>query len=45
MGGAVAISVTGFAVAIASKESWVFIICSLLHCALRKLQGLLTLLK
>lgn len=45
MGGAVAISVGGFAVAIASKESWVFIVSSLLHRALRKIQGLLTRLK
>lgn len=45
MGGTVAICVSGFAVAIASKESWVFIVSSLLHRALGKLQGLLTLLK
>lgn len=45
MGGTIAISVSGFAVAIAPKESWVFIVSSLLHRALRKLWGLLTLLK
>lgn len=42
---AVAICLRGFAVTIASKESWVLIVCSLLHGALRKFQGLLTLLK
>lgn len=43
MGGAIAIGL--LAVAIASEESWVFIVSSLLHRALRKFQGLLTQLK
>lgn len=42
---AVAISIGGFAVTVASKESWVLIVGSLLHGALRKLQGLLSPLK
>ena len=45
MGGTIAISISSFAVAIASEESWVLIVSSLLHRVLRNLWGLLTLLK